>query len=168
MKEADGKDKLLSFVTAQLCEDTVRDMLEQAGLILEDQEVSTAGLVRYHTLIGEGPGGYSQPRVQYIYGTEVVCDTTLKMLHKDYQLISDKKMIVHLRTGNFETHAQMPFLDHFIRHGYINIDNEPNLVEIQRRLHRNLELPEASIWRDVYFGRFVTQYNKRQSVYVRR
>ena len=90
------------------------------------------------------------------------------MLHQDYQLISDEDMIANLRTGNFETHAQMPFLDHFIRQRYINVDNEPNLAQIQSRLHRHLELPKASIWRQLQFGRFVTQCNERQSVYVPR
>ena len=157
-KEQMVKKSFSAFVTAQLSADTVRDMLKQAGLILEYQEVSTAGLVRYHNLIGEGPESYSQPRVQYIFETEIVRDTTLKMLHKDYQLKSDKETIANLRSGNFETHAQMPLLDHFIRHRYINIDNEPNLAQIQSRLYRNVELPEASRWKEMYYGRFVRQY----------
>lgn len=75
VKGTDGKEKLLSFVSAPLgVEKPARrriadEMLEQAGLSWRYHYVHASGSISYHTLTEDGPGGYSQPRVQYVYET---------------------------------------------------------------------------------------------------
>ena len=80
-----------------------------------------------------------QFQVQYLYEMEVgegivlrpndgeVEDITLKILDE----------VVHaLRRGEFKLNCGMTWMAYLVRHGIVNAENEPNLVEICSRLHR--------------------------------
>ena len=45
-----------------------------------------------------------------------------------------------MRAGEFKLTCEMTYLAFLIRHGYINGENEPDLVEICSRLHRKHDL----------------------------
>lgn len=112
-------------------------MLEQTGLSWRYTAVEGVGTVSYHSLRST----YSQPQVQYVYEAKTDENDRHEIMSKGYELMAHWAIADALKAGKFEPDAEMAYLDHFIRNGFVTIDNEPNLVKIQSRLHRRLEWP---------------------------
>lgn len=48
---------------------------------------------------------------------------------------------VRMLKGQFKYNCALVLVDYFIRHGMIQVDDEPDYFEIVSRSHRNLEYP---------------------------
>lgn len=80
-----------------------------------------------------------QHQVQYLYEIELRQDIVPtigdgevgELLLKSVEEVQES-----MRNGEFKLTCNMTYLAFLIRHGYINSDNEPNLVQICSRLHR--------------------------------
>jgi hypothetical protein len=120
----------------------------QAWLPTDITNVSlrSCGTISYITHKHKGSFMHTaQPHVQYVY--EIELDPKDHPAHSDecqaMKRYSFDMVWNFLAAGEFESHSQMTFLGHFIRHGYVNAENEPKLQEIQTRMHRRIEFPEV-------------------------
>lgn len=83
------------------------------------------------------------PRIENLFELKLDANTQLgyspafQSLHM-YRAHEVWKMLAE---GKFQMHAQMPLLALFIKHGYLNADNEPNLGRIKERITRTIEFP---------------------------
>lgn len=48
--------------------------------------------------------------------------------------------------GEFKPNTAVALIDFFIRHGIVNDENEPDIVDIVSRLHRKLHVPTSRQW----------------------
>ena len=81
----------------------------------------------------------AQPHVQYVYEIEI--EPPYKPTPNDNEVECFYRMTVDevhsaLAKEEFKPNTGMTWIAHFIRHGFINSENEENLVEIHARLHR--------------------------------
>ncbi|SCU80622.1 LANO_0B00716g1_1 [Lachancea nothofagi CBS 11611] len=58
-----------------------------------------------------------------------------------FQLLSLQETINALKNKEFKPNCALIMLEFFIRHGYINSENEPNYLDIITRIHRKLPFP---------------------------
>ena len=80
-----------------------------------------------------------QHQVQYLYEIELTQDIVPTIGDGEVGellLMSIPEVMAAMYNGDFKLTCNMTYLAFFIRHGYINAENEPNLVEICSRLHR--------------------------------
>ena len=120
---------------------------KQAWLPIEytDTALRPCGTISYHTWKQKVPFlATAQPHVQYVYEIELdedrqpAANSDVRAL----KLLNFGQIWNLLASGEIQEHAQMTYLAHFVRHGYVNAENEPRLQEIQTRLHRRVQLPD--------------------------
>jgi hypothetical protein len=123
----------------------IKELVESQAWLPTDitnHTLRSCGTISYITHTHMGLFMHSiQPHVEYVY--EIELGPGVHPAYSD-ECQSMKKYSANqvyglLAAGEFEPHAQMTLLDHFIRHGYINAGNEPRLQDIQVRLHRRIE-----------------------------
>ena len=89
----------------------------------------------------EGPG--CQHQVQYLYEIELPTKIVPKPFDGEMGELTPKR-IDGVRSalvyGEFKLSCVMTWMAYLIRHGVINAEEEPSLVEIYTRLHRKHEL----------------------------
>lgn len=112
---------------ANLSESYLRERLESCG---------TISYTMARTNQGE-PG--CQQHTQYLYEMEVGEDVQLVPMEGEtdkFELISLSGVLRALDEGDFKWVASLVWVNYFIRHGILHPGNEPNLAEIDNRLHR--------------------------------
>jgi hypothetical protein len=137
-----GSQKVLkNFVSVPLSANekplacVIHAMLEQTDQSWWYTQVDTVGKLSYHTLRDT----YSQPQVQYVYEAVTQEKDQDEIKSKGYNLMPLRAISDALNAGRFEPDAEVVFLDHFIRQGFVTIGDEPNLAKIQSWLHGRLE-----------------------------
>ena len=58
----------------------------------------------------------------------------------EFVSMTESQVMASLFEDDFKPILGIQWIDHFCRNGTLTVDNEPKLVEISARLHRNLEL----------------------------
>lgn len=119
---------------ADLPEGLVRNRTKQAGQVtyvyITHKEAGQAGLI--------------YPEAQWIYDLELpehVTPTPKDGEVADFSLCTVEEVKQQLAQGLYKPNCALVVIDFFIRFGILNTENEPNLDEISRRLHRNLPFP---------------------------
>lgn len=79
-----------------------------------------------------------QPHTQFVFEMEVASDVVLRPGEEvdSFELMTYEQVRAALERGDFKPVARMVWIAHFIRHGYLNAETEPNLPEICARLNR--------------------------------
>jgi hypothetical protein len=114
--------------------------------IFTNTALRSCGPISYHTWKHKAPfRATAQPHIQFVYEIELAKDRQpgANAEVKSLKLLDIGQVWSLLASGEIEEHAQMTYLAHFVRHGYINAENEPKLQEIQTRLHRRVEFPDV-------------------------
>ncbi|KAK6338077.1 hypothetical protein TWF696_001548 [Orbilia brochopaga] len=115
------------------------------------ENVRAAGFVSYFYVRGAEAGGEAgllQPEIEYVYDmavgepdaegpVPVPCDGEVA----EHMLLTVPEVREQLALGNFKPNCAAVMLDFFVRHGFLDAENEPDIVEIYTRLHRRLEFP---------------------------
>ena len=122
-----------------------REACEEASLPKEftRQNVKTCGTLSYQmTQTDDGRPG-CQHQVQILYEMEVPENIVLRIFDgevQEFQLKSIEEVQEALTSGEFKLNCAMTWMAYLIRHGFVNSENEPNLVEICSRMHRKLDI----------------------------
>ena len=122
----------------------VREISEETGLS-EDytrQKLIACGTVTYHVTKNSDGTPCAQPQVQYVYEIEIEPPQTPAPNDGEvecFNLMSAEEVQEALAKDMFKPNTGMTWLAHFVRHGYINAENEANLIDIESRLHRRHE-----------------------------
>jgi 8-oxo-dGTP pyrophosphatase MutT (NUDIX family) len=105
--------------------------------------IKPCGTISYHMCITDRNEPGSQLQVQYLYelvlGQDIVPkigDGEVGEIH--YKTLDQVKE--SMRRGEFKLNCNMTWLAFMIRHGHLNAENEPDLVEICSRIHRKHDL----------------------------
>ena len=84
-----------------------------------------------------------QHQVQFLYEMELpedivprVCDGEVE----GFKLMGIEEVVGALRRGEFKLNCGMTWMAYLVRHGVVDAENEPHLVEICSRLHRKHDL----------------------------
>lgn len=119
----------------------VREVFEETGLPEEyvRRRLVPCGTVTYHMTKDSDGTPSVQPHVQYVY--EIETEPPQKPIPNDgevecFYLMTVDEVRNALANEEFKPNTGMTWLAHFIRHGYVNSENQDNLVEINSRLHR--------------------------------
>ncbi|KAI1331491.1 NUDIX hydrolase domain-like protein [Xylariaceae sp. FL0255] len=84
-----------------------------------------------------------QHQVQYLYEIELRQDIVPRIGDGEVgaiELMTISQVQEAMRKGKFKLTSNLVYMAFFIRHGYINAENEPHLVEICSRLNRHHHL----------------------------
>jgi 8-oxo-dGTP pyrophosphatase MutT (NUDIX family) len=123
----------------------VRESAEEASLPAEytRANIKPCGILSYQiSQTDDGQPG-CQHQVQYLYEMEVSEDVIPVPNDGEAQafnLMSLEEVVAALRQGAFKLNCGMTWMAFLIRHGHVNAENEPRLVEIEARLHRKHDL----------------------------
>ncbi|EIW79655.1 hypothetical protein CONPUDRAFT_106295 [Coniophora puteana RWD-64-598 SS2] len=88
--------------------------------------------------------GWLQPEVEYVYDLRIPADIEDKTPFKpkpldgeveSFDLLPLSEVVIRMKQGLFKANCAVVLIDFMIRHGYLNPDNEPRLMEILPRLH---------------------------------
>ncbi|KAI1123126.1 NUDIX hydrolase domain-like protein [Nemania abortiva] len=85
--------------------------------------------------------GLLQPATQVLYDLEMPADMVPQPLDgevAEFLLWSPEETLKALREGQFKLNSAVAWIDFFIRHGYINPQNEPDYLELVARIHRRI------------------------------
>lgn len=122
---------------ASIPEDTARALVHCVGAI---SYIYVDGTV-------ESGAGYVQPEVQYVYDlplTSKFADLKLRPNDgeaEDFKLWTLDQVREEMLRGNFKPNCAAVIIDFMIRHGYITPENEPQYLNLIKRLHRSLPFP---------------------------
>ncbi|KAI9163748.1 thiamine pyrophosphokinase [Paramyrothecium foliicola] len=99
-----------------------------------------------------GEGDFIYPECQWVYELELPTDVVPKPKDgevAEFRLCDVDEVKRDLADGKYKPNCALCVIDFFIRHGILTQDNEPDLAEIQRRLHREIAFPgpHQSSWR---------------------
>lgn len=135
----------------------VREADEEASL---PEAVVRAGAVPVGTItyiyITDGPNngeaGFVYPEVEWAYDLRLPADVVPQPKDgevDEFYLCDVDTIKRDLAAGEYKTNCALVMLDFFIRRGILTEENEPQLAEIQRRMHRELPFPGPhwSHWR---------------------
>lgn len=105
------------------------------------------GTVTY-TYISEerhiGEGGFIYPECQWIYELELPAEVVPEPKDgeaEEFRLCDVDQIRRDLAAGKYKHNCALVILDFFIRHGILVDDDEPNMAEIKRRIHRPMPFP---------------------------
>jgi len=122
----------------------VKECYEEAGLAREyvERRLKPTGALTYEFI--DPSTGYYQPEVECVYDLAMDPDTVPKPVDgeaQNFRLMSVDEVKVRMLKGQFKYNCALVLVDYFIRHGMIQVDDEPDYFEIVSRSHRNLEYP---------------------------
>ena len=84
-----------------------------------------------------------QHQVQYLYEMEVSEDIVPRVFDGEvegFRLMGIEEVVGALRGGDFKLNCGMTWMAYLVRHGIVNAENEPHLVEICARMNRKHDL----------------------------
>ncbi|KAI1173354.1 NUDIX hydrolase domain-like protein [Nemania sp. FL0916] len=118
--------------------------LPEAWVREHARPVSTISYFSIRDLRAGGPleVGLLQPATQILYDLEMPPD--MIPLPSDgevaeFLLWTPEQTMKALREGQFKLNSANAWIDFLIRHGYINMQNEPDYMELVARIHRRLK-----------------------------
>ena len=123
----------------------VRESAEEASLP-EDyvrDNVKACGTLSYQMSRADDGSPGCQHQVQYLYEIELTEDMVPRPFDgevEEFTLKTLDEVRDALARGKFKLNCAMTWMAYLIRHGVVNAENEPNLVEISSRLHRKHDL----------------------------
>lgn len=94
------------------------------------------------TVTDDGQASF-QHQVQYLFEMEFDEEVVPKIGDGEVgevNLMTLEEVLSALANGEFKLNCAMTWLAFLIRHGHVNSENEPDLLEICSRLHRKLDL----------------------------
>lgn len=91
-----------------------------------------------------GESGLFQPEIEYTYELEL--DPSIIPKPRDsevecFRLYTIVEVLYALKWGQFKPNSAIVIVEFLIRHGILNVENEPSYSEIVSHLHRKLEFP---------------------------
>ncbi|KGO45803.1 hypothetical protein PEX1_002060 [Penicillium expansum] len=91
-----------------------------------------------------GESGLFQPEIEYTYELEL--DPSIIPKPRDsevecFRLYTIEEVLYALKWGQFKPNSAIVIVEFLIRHGILNVENEPSYSEIVSHLHRKLEFP---------------------------
>jgi isopentenyldiphosphate isomerase len=132
------------FAGQKPLEKLIRRAADEASIPVEytAKHAKACGTVTYQmTRTNEGKPG-CQHHVQYVYEMELSSDMIPKPFNGDvekFKLMTLQEVVEAIHRGEFNFRA-MTWVAHFIRHGIVNAENEPKIIEVCARLHRKHDL----------------------------
>ena len=123
----------------------VREAAEEASLpeSYTRENVRACGTLSYAIDRTDEGGEGCQFQVQYLYEMEVGEEIMLRPNdgeEEEFRLMGLDEVYHALRHGEFKLNCGMTWMAYLVRHGIVNAENEPDLVEICSRLHRKHDL----------------------------
>jgi 8-oxo-dGTP pyrophosphatase MutT (NUDIX family) len=91
-----------------------------------------------------GEAGMIQPECQAVYDLELPADVRPAPNDSEveaFYLWTVREVQEHMQRGEFKPNCALYLLEFFVRRGILTPENEPDLEEIRRRIHRELEFP---------------------------
>jgi len=105
--------------------------------------IKSCGTISYHLCVTDTNEPGCQPQVQYLYEIELGQDIVPRIGDGEVGELHLKtldQVREAMRQGEFKLNCNMTWLAFLIRHGYLNSENEPDIVQICSRLHRKHDL----------------------------
>jgi 8-oxo-dGTP pyrophosphatase MutT (NUDIX family) len=127
----------------------IREADEEASLV-EDvvrKNAREVGTITYIYVTDEknvGQADFIYPECQWVYDLELspgVIPQPKDGEVEEFNLCDVNQVKKDLADGKFKDNCAVVMLDFFIRHGILNVGNEPQLSTIQQRMHRKLPFP---------------------------
>lgn len=123
-----------------------REAFEEASIPTKYslKHLRACGVVSYHLSWSylNNPGSF--PHVLYMFEMELPWHIVPRRHGGDevheFVSMTEAQVMASLFEDDFKPILGIQWIDHFCRNGRLTVDNEPKLVEISARLHRNLEL----------------------------
>lgn len=91
-----------------------------------------------------GEAGLIYPECQWVYDLELPIDIVPQPKDgevEEFMLCDVDEIKQHLAAGKFKPNCALVTLDFFIRHGILTEAEEPNIAEIERKIHRRIPFP---------------------------
>ncbi|KAF4125347.1 NUDIX domain [Geosmithia morbida] len=91
-----------------------------------------------------GDGGFVHPECQWLYDLELpegIVPHPNDGEVQEFKLYDVDQVAAQLANGEYKHDCGLIIIDFFIRHGILTEANEPDLKEIQRRIHREMPFP---------------------------
>ncbi|KAK5655314.1 hypothetical protein OQA88_5881 [Cercophora sp. LCS_1] len=98
--------------------------------------IRACGTLSFHLTVTDLLEPACQHQVQYLYEIELGHDIVPKIGDGEVgelNLLTIEQLVAAMRNGEVKLTCNMTYLAFLIRHGYINAENEPDLVEISLR-----------------------------------
>ena len=133
-------------------ESLVREAAEEASLpedLVRRDAIACGSVSYFHIRDGRAGGetGLMQPEIQYVYEMELAADVIPKPGDNEveaFYLLTVEEVRKALSEGQFKPNCALVMIDFFVRHGFINFENEKNLNDLVTRMHRKLPFPTSS------------------------
>ena len=127
----------------------IREADEEASLPEEvvRKDAKDAGTITYVYISEEkhvGEDGLVYPEVQWNYDLELpdnIIPEPKDGEAQDFRLLNVDEVKKELAAGNFKHNCAVVVIDFFMRHGILTQENEPEIKEIERRIHRKIPFP---------------------------
>jgi 8-oxo-dGTP pyrophosphatase MutT (NUDIX family) len=127
----------------------VREADEEAALpeVVMRERAKMVGTVSYLFVTDERAGGepgWIYPECQWVYDLELPTDIRPKPKDgevESFALYTVDEVKEQMAQGLYKPNCAVVMLDFFIRHGILTKENEPDLEEINTRLHRVMPFP---------------------------
>ncbi|PKS06080.1 hypothetical protein jhhlp_007914 [Lomentospora prolificans] len=123
----------------------VREAFEEASIPKEYslKHLKACGVVSYHLSWSflNNPGSY--PHVLNMFELELPADMEPQANNgevEEYITMTEQEVREALFKDDFKPILGIQWIDHFVRHGALTMDDEPRLLEISSRMHRNMEI----------------------------
>ena len=123
----------------------VREAAEEAAFPEEytREHVRACGTLSYSLDRTDDGREGCQCQVQFLYEMELPEDIVPRPFDGEvegFRLMGIEEVICALRRGEFKLNCVMTWMAYLVRHGVVNAENEPHLLEICSRLHRKHDL----------------------------
>jgi 8-oxo-dGTP pyrophosphatase MutT (NUDIX family) len=126
-----------------------READEEASLPMDlvRREARFAGIATYIYITDArevGEAGYIYPECQWVYDLELPAGVVPRPKDgevESFNLRRVDEVTAALANGEFKPNCALVTIDFLIRHGILNADNEPDLLEIKRRMRREMPFP---------------------------
>lgn len=137
-------------------ETVIKESLEEANLEkpIVEKYIEAAGVVTYFHYEGDADKDNFSSERSYIVGeTEFIYDLHLPhdVIPKpndgevdSFKLMTLEEVVQALINKEFKPNCGLIMVDFLVRHGYINVENEPNYIEIVNKVHRHFPFPTIS------------------------
>lgn len=134
-------------------ETAIKESMEEANLSqsIIEASIKAAGVVSYLYYQGDiekekfdQESSFIVGEVEYIYDLKLpfgVIPTPNDGEVDSFNLLTLQETIDALLNDEFKPNCALIMVDFLIRHGYINVDNEPNYLQLSARIHRMLPFP---------------------------